>query len=96
MNKLYEESLKKLLMASDFFLTAILLERVAMPAPTKLQNSTNLGQGSLGSTQLSQFQSTLTGIYRWSIILADTNFFQQSESVSAANFRGRLNRPSTF
>ena len=34
------------------------------------------------------------GIYRWSIILADTNFFQQSVSVSAANFRGRDNRPS--
>ena len=36
------------------------------------------------------------GIYQWSIILADTDFFQQSELVSAANFRGRLNRPSTF
>ena len=33
-------------------------------------------------------------IYRWSIILADTNFFQQSVSVSAADFRGRNNRPS--
>ena len=33
-----------------------------------------------------------TGIYRWSIILADTDFFQQS--VSAADFRGRNNRPS--
>ena len=32
------------------------------------------------------------GIYRWSIILADTDFFQQS--VSAADFRGRNNRPS--
>ena len=40
-------------------LTAIFLKSGAMPAPTKLQNSTNLGQGSLGSTQLSQFQSTL-------------------------------------
>ena len=36
----------------------------------------------------------MTGIYRWRIILADTNFFQQSVSVSAANFRGRNNRPS--
>ena len=35
-----------------------------------------------------------SGIYRWSIILADTDFFQQSVSVSAANFRGRNNRPS--
>ena len=34
------------------------------------------------------------GIYRWRIILADTDFFQQS--VSAADYRGRLNRPSTF
>jgi hypothetical protein len=34
------------------------------------------------------------GIYRWSIILADTDFFQQSVSVSAADFRGRNNRPS--
>ena len=33
-------------------------------------------------------------IYRWSIILADTDFFQQSVSVSAADFRGRNNRPS--
>ena len=38
----------------------------------------------------------IAGIYRWSIILADTDFFQQSVSVSAANFRGRNNRPSTF
>jgi hypothetical protein len=38
----------------------------------------------------------IPGIYRWSIILADTDFFQQSKSVSAADFRGRLNRPSTF
>ena len=38
------------------------------------------------------FSSPLAGIYRWSIILADTDFFQQS--VSAANFRGRNNRPS--
>ena len=30
----------------------------------------------------------------WSIILADTDFFQQSVSVSAADFRGRNNRPS--
>ena len=37
-----------------------------------------------------------SGFYRWSIILPDTDFFQESESVSAANFRGRLNRPSTF
>ena len=36
------------------------------------------------------------GIYGWSIILAETNFFQQSESVLAANFRGSLNPPSTF
>ena len=36
----------------------------------------------------------VAGIYRWSIILADTDFFQQS--VLAADFRGRLNRPSTF
>ena len=34
------------------------------------------------------------GIYRWRIILADTDFFQQSVSVSAANFRDRNNRPS--
>ena len=27
---------------------------------------------------------------QWSIILADSDFFQQSESVSAADFRGRL------
>ena len=33
---------------------------------------------------------------RWSIIFADTDFFQQSESVSAANSRGRLNWASTF
>ena len=31
------------------------------------------------------------GIYRWRIILADTDFFQQS--VSTADFRGRNNRP---
>ena len=36
----------------------------------------------------------MTGIYRWRIILADTNFFQQSVSVSAADFRGRNNRPA--
>jgi hypothetical protein len=36
----------------------------------------------------------LAGIYRWRIILADTDFFQQSVSVSAADFRGRNNRPS--
>ena len=36
---------------------------------------------------LVEFQEQ-AGIYRWSIILADTDFFQQS--VSAANFRGRL------
>ena len=34
------------------------------------------------------------GIYRWRIILADTDFFQQSVSVLAADFRGRNNRPS--
>ena len=28
----------------------------------------------------------MTGIYRWSIILADTDFFQQSVSVLAADF----------
>jgi hypothetical protein len=38
--------------------------------------------------------ASVSGIYRWSIILADTNFFQQSVSVSAADFRGRNNRPS--
>ena len=38
--------------------------------------------------------STQPGIYRWSIILADTDFFQQSVSVSAADFRGRNNWPS--
>ena len=31
-----------------------------------------------------------------SIILADSDFFQQLKLVSAADFRGRLNRPSTF
>ena len=38
----------------------------------------------------------MTRIYRWSIILADTNFFQQSVSVSvsAADFRDRNIRPS--
>ena len=36
----------------------------------------------------------IAGIYRWSIILADTDFFQQSVSVSAADFKGRNNRPS--
>ena len=36
------------------------------------------------------------GIYRWRIILADTDFFQPSRSVSVANFKGRLNRPNTF
>ena len=35
-------------------------------------------------------------VYRWSIISADSNFFQQSESVLAAYFRGRLNQSSTF
>ena len=25
------------------------------------------------------------GIYRWSIILADTDFFQQSESIASSN-----------
>ena len=34
------------------------------------------------------------GIYRWSIISADTDFFQQSVSVLAADFRGRNIRPS--
>ena len=38
----------------------------------------------------------MAGIYQWSIILADTDFFQQLESVAAANLRGRLNRLSTF
>ena len=33
-----------------------------------------------------------SGIYRWRIILADTDFFQQS--VSANDFRDRNNRPS--
>ena len=43
------------------------------------------------------FRLIRPGIYRWStIILADTDFFQQSDSVSAADFSGRLNRPSTF
>ena len=37
---------------------------------------------------------TLPGIYRWRIILADTDYFQQSVSVLAADFRGRNNRPS--
>ena len=39
---------------------------------------------------------TKSGIYRWRIILADTNFFQQS--VSAANFGGKIigHQPSTF
>jgi hypothetical protein len=36
----------------------------------------------------------IAGIYRWRIILADTNFFHQS--VSAADYRGRLNWLSTF
>ena len=36
----------------------------------------------------------MPGIYRWRIILTDTDFFQQSVSVSAADFRGRNNRPS--
>ena len=34
------------------------------------------------------------GIYRWRIILEDTNFFQQSVSVLPADFRDRNNRPS--
>ena len=34
------------------------------------------------------------GIYRWRNILADTDFFQQSVSVSATDIRGRNNRPS--
>ena len=38
------------------------------------------------------YLTRVTGIYRWRIILADTNFFQQS--VLAADFRGRNNRPS--
>ena len=33
-------------------------------------------------------------IYRWRIILADTDFFQQLVLVSAADFRDRNNRPS--
>ena len=33
------------------------------------------------------------GIYRWSIILADSDYFQQLESVSAPDYGGRLNRP---
>ena len=42
--------------------------------------------------QNSKVEHMWSGIYRWSIILADTNFFQQSLSV--AEFRGRNNRPS--
>ena len=34
------------------------------------------------------------GIYRWRIILADTDFFQQSVLVSAADFRGKNNWPT--
>ena len=40
------------------------------------------------------YLTRVTGIYRWRIILADTNFFQQLVSVLAADFRGRNNRPS--
>ena len=40
------------------------------------------------------YLTRVTGIYRWRIILADTNFFQQLVSVSAANIRGRNNQPS--
>ena len=38
-------------------------------------------------------QGSTNGVH---ITLADTDFFQQSESVSAADFRGRLNQLSTF
>ena len=34
--------------------------------------------------------STQPGIYRWSIILADTDFFQQSVSVSAADLEAEI------
>ena len=44
--------------------------------------------------QSSVICTSFTELYRWSIILADTDFFQQSVSVSAADFRGRNNRPS--
>ena len=46
------------------------------------------------NTRGNVFFPYLTGIYRWSIILADTDFFQQSVSVSATDIRGRNNRPS--
>ena len=36
------------------------------------------------------------GIYQWSIILEDTDSFQHLELALAANFRGRLDRSSTF
>ena len=42
------------------------------------------------------FEVSTAGIYRLRIILADANFFQQSVSVSAADFRDRNNRPSAF
>ena len=49
----------------------------------KIQNSNN--------------QPTLLvpGIYQWRIVLADSEGFQQSVSASAAEVRGRLNRPNT-
>ena len=37
------------------------------------------------SNQVLKHQNRGTGIYRWSIILADTGFYHQSESVSAAS-----------
>ena len=41
-------------------------------------------------------EGPLPGIHRWRIILVDTNFFQQSVSVPAVDYKGILNRPSTF
>ena len=47
------------------------------------------------SEKVTKFCKIFTSeIYRWRIILADTDFFQQSVSVSATDFRGRNNRPS--